>query len=687
MWSKDIEQSFHQVCTYLDICGRNGITLNPEKFQFAKDEVEFAGFCISNTDVKPSKKLLEAITTFPTPRCTTDIRSWFGLVNQVAYTFSVANQMQPFRQLLKANTPFRWTAELDSLFLESKQKIAEEIQTGVRIYDKEKPTCLITDWSRNGIGYWLLQKHCTCNIVKPFCCKTGWKVALIGSRFTHTSESRYAPIEGEALAVVDALERARYFVLGCKDLTIAVDHKPLVKILSDRSLEAIPNNRLRSLKERTLRYQFKIVHIPGMKNKASDALSRYPTGEATPLQLHDNVAPTCHSIGSQNVDTLEENIRTTSEALLCNIDSVTWDNVREATASDTSLHHLSNMIITGLPEAKQNYPPPLQEFHKLRENLYVVDGVIMYNDRVLIPPPLRQKILSTLHAAHQGITSMTSRATSSVFWPGITQDIHKLREQCDRCNRIAPSQPNKPPIKPEMPDYPFQKICADYFTYKGTNYLVIVDRYSNWPIIERAKDGAKGLITTLRKCFTTYGIPEEIATDGGTEFTSAETKRFLKNWGTNHRMSSVAYPHSNCRAEVGVKTAKRIIADNTAANGDLDTDTLQRAILQYRNTPDQSTKISPAQCIFGRPTRDLIPIWPRKYKPHKTWRETLKLREKALQKRHLKISERLHEHTRRLPPLCVGDYVRIQNQTGNFPRRWDKTGQVIEVRQYNQYLV
>ena len=50
---------------------------------------------------------------------------------------------------------------------------------------------------------------------------------------------------------------------------------------------------------------------------------------------------------------------------------------------------------------------------------------------------------------------------------------------------MAPSQPSEPPIRPDNPDYPFQKIRADYFTYKGKNYLVIVDRYSNWPIIEQ----------------------------------------------------------------------------------------------------------------------------------------------------------------------------------------------------------
>lgn len=66
-------------------------------------------------------------------------------------------------------------------------------------------------------------------------------MTLVGSRFTHAAESRYAPIEGEALAVADALDKAHYFVLGCEDLIMAVDHKPLLKLLSNRALIDIPN--------------------------------------------------------------------------------------------------------------------------------------------------------------------------------------------------------------------------------------------------------------------------------------------------------------------------------------------------------------------------------------------------------------------------------------------------------------
>lgn len=80
--------------------------------------------------------------TFPTPRDITDIRSCFGLVNQVAYAFASAEKMLPFRSLLKPGTTFRWTEELNTLFEECKDIIISEITKGVEIFDKSRPTCL-----------------------------------------------------------------------------------------------------------------------------------------------------------------------------------------------------------------------------------------------------------------------------------------------------------------------------------------------------------------------------------------------------------------------------------------------------------------------------------------------------------------------------------------------------------------
>ncbi len=53
----------------------------------------------------------------------------------------------------------------------------------------------------------------------------------------------------------------------------------------------------------------------------------------------------------------------------------------------------------------------------------------------------------------------------------------------------------------------------------------------------------------------------------------------------------------------------------------------------------------------------------------------------------MRAMERWSEHTKRLSPLKIGDAVRIQNQTGQFPNKWDKTGRVVEVKQFDQYVV
>ena len=176
---------------------------------------------------------MDAIRDFPTPTSTTDIRSWFGLVNQVANYAQLCDIVAPFKPFVSPSCRFEWTPELERAFQSSKESIiAAEIRHGVDIFDPMKRSCIRPDWSRQGIGYFLSQKHCSCDSCIHDCCTDGWRVALAGSRFLTSGEQRYAPIEGEALIVAWGRELSKY----------VTDHKPLVTILGDRMLDVIYNH-------------------------------------------------------------------------------------------------------------------------------------------------------------------------------------------------------------------------------------------------------------------------------------------------------------------------------------------------------------------------------------------------------------------------------------------------------------
>ena len=103
------------------------MVFSTDEFQFAGKEVDFAGITITMEGTKLTNKYVETIRNFPTPKNISEVRGWYGLINQVAYSFIKTEHMAPFRSLLCPNTPFVWTAELESAFVKSKEKIIELI--------------------------------------------------------------------------------------------------------------------------------------------------------------------------------------------------------------------------------------------------------------------------------------------------------------------------------------------------------------------------------------------------------------------------------------------------------------------------------------------------------------------------------------------------------------------------------
>ena len=524
LWDFGIEKAFWHTFDHLKHCADNGVVFNPDKFIFAAETADFAGFELNTTGFRPSKHLIEAVKNFPIPKSVTDIRAWFGIVNQVSYAFSQNELMQPFRCLLEKNQRYYWDETLQHKFEESKREIVRQIEIGVQTYDLGKHTCLATDWCKDGIGFSLTQKHCKCpGPADPNCGNGHWRIVFAGSKSTNGAQKRYCPIEGECLAAAYGLKRCRMYTLGCPNLILAVDHKPLTNILNNRYLDTIHNPRLRRLKEKTLPFKYEIKYVPGGSNamKVSDALSRNAIEIENDSEFRE----------------VEEAAKAFAVVQGDGIESITWRKVNEAAAVDEECVALARLIVDGFPSDKSVLPANLQLYYGLKDELYLVENVPFKGHKMLIPKYLRPQVLDGLHAANQGASSMIANARSHFFWPGLDASVRQLRAQCKQCNEQAPSQSSEPLILTPPPEYPFEKTVADIFNLGGHTFLVYADRFSGWLEVERLPSSAfRHSKKVLLRYFSTYGVPTEISDDGGPPFNAQEYKDFLKRWDVNQRL-------------------------------------------------------------------------------------------------------------------------------------------------------
>ena len=129
-----------------------------------------------------------------------------------------------------------------------------------------------------------------------------------------------------------------------------------------------------------------------------------------------------------------------------------------------------------------------------------------------------------------------------------------------------------------------------------------MDRYTGWPGVFVGATGFDVTKSLARLC-ENYSVPVSCTLDGGPNLTTKVVEDMMRDYGIHHRISSVANPHANARAELGVKTVKRMLLDDVSARGTLDRTKVSRALLQLRNTPDRDTKLSPAKALYGRELR------------------------------------------------------------------------------------
>ncbi|XP_043223982.1 uncharacterized protein K02A2.6-like [Amphibalanus amphitrite] len=668
VYSKTLEEHERHLRALLDRCREHSITLNEKKFFCAVEEVSFCGFTLSlaGKQVQPGK--VSAITEFPPPTNITELRSFMGLVQQLGdFSKEISSTAEPLRGLLKPSNSFIWTPDHQAAF--DAMKAALAAPPVLAHFDPSLPTMLQTDAARRkGLGYALLQRH-----------GNHWRLVQCGSRFLSDTETRYAMVELELLAIVWALKKCHIFLRGLPHFEVLVDHRPLLPILNDFTLDTIENSRLQRLKEKTSLFNFTAKWIRGKEHVIPDALSRAPVDEPTADddQLVQEVE--CH-VRRVSVSTIQEITVLQGET---HLPDPRLEKLTEVASSDSEYQLLLRAVTDGFPVSKEQLPQPLRPFWSVRHELSTHSGLILKGCRIVIPAASRKATLEALHASHQGVDRTKRRARQTVWWPGINSDITNTVGACDACQERRPSLPPEPIVLEPPPSRIFEDLSSDIFTLSGRDFLVCVDRLSNWPVIfqfPRGDTTSRQVIQALREVFVTLGVPVRLRTDGGPQFKSREIAAFLKRWGVVHVFSTPYYAQSNGHAEAAVKTIKHLIA-KTTTNGSVDDERLHQGLLELRNTPGASGR-SPAQIVFGHPIRSWVPAHRSAFAPE--WQLRADDCDARAARDRLQREQHYNSSARSLPPLKIGADVRLQDPIS---KRWDKVGVIIGVGYKRDYHV
>ena len=471
-----------------------------------------------------------------------------------------------------------------------------------------------------------------------------------------------------------AITKCKLFLAGLPHFTVVTDHNPLIPILNNHRLDEIENPRLQRLKSSIMAYNFTTQWVKGVQNNAPDALSRNPVSNPLPHELmaehdpHNNPEPSISEIRA---------------ACVGHLDSLRLQNLRTHADADQEYQQIQHYVRNGFPDHRHQLPEQCQRYWNIRSQLTLDDDLVVYGCRLLIPSAMRPQVLHELHSSHQGAVRTKQRAKLAVYWPGINNDIDNIILTCKQCQDSLPSLPKEPLITKPRPSRPFQEIAVDFCSYAGHDFLIIVDCHTDWPdIIHMGHNTTTPrLITALLNAFCRTGAPDIVWSDQGPQFTSKLFQEFSNEWGFRHSTSSPMYPQSNGKAEATVKSMKRIIqASWTRAT--LDQRKLTRALLQYRNTPSQRDRLSPAQKLFGKPIQDTLPAHRRAFAPQ--WQTSAEDAEEHTANHKEQVEHYYNQHTRTLPEIHVGSNVAIQNTV---TKLWDIYGTVTAIGPHRRYHI
>ena len=278
--------------------------------------------------------------------------------------------------------------------------------------------------------------------------------------------------------------------------------------------------------------------------------------------------------------------------------------IQQDTEADESLQVLKAVIQKGWPEHKSNVPGIISPYFNMQDEMSIQDGLTFKGERVVVPRASRSELLRRIHSSHLGVNGCLNRARECLYWPGMTADIKNYVSTCEACREYEQGQVKETIMSPETPNRPWQQVAADLFEFERRTYLVTSDYYSDFFELEHLRPPSSvSVIRKLKAHFARHGTPEQLVTDNGAQFTSHDFLKFSRDWDFEHLTSSPHHSQGNGKAESAVKEAKKSLRKCRARGSDT-----FLALLDHRNTPPASVQVSPAQRLFNRRTRSLLPM-------------------------------------------------------------------------------
>ena len=504
VYAKNEEEHDRILHKLMQVAEENGLVFNSKKCLIKQKQINFFGTIYADNGIHPDPKKVDDLRNMPTPRNKKELQEFLGFITYMApFIPNLSSQSACLRDLLKNDVSFIWEPHHELCFEALKNCITAD--STLQYYDTSVMPVLQVDASLRGLGASLLQN--------------GRPVAF-ASKSLSDIETRYACIERELLAIVFGVQRFHTYLYG-RSFKVVTDHKPLVMILQKPLVNAPP--RLQRMLLKLQGYNFKLEYQPGKELVVADTLSRLPNSSE-----HETI----------DLDVRVDHVRFQTDRL---------NSIRECTQNDPILNQLSETIVAGWPSEMKELPSCLRDYWPYRDELSVVDGIIMKGNRVLIPSELQKNILQQLHYGHQGVEKTKLRAKDAVFWNGINKDIENLIKECQTCQANMPSQTSESLMPHEIPNRAWQIVGIDLFHFNRSEYLIIVDYYSKFPIIRKLPcQYTSGIvISALKQIFSEFGIPDRVVSDNGPQFSAISFKEFAKEWCFDHCTSSPRYPQSN----------------------------------------------------------------------------------------------------------------------------------------------